>query len=465
MRAKGGQVALYLVMTLVAIAFLMFMNVGTFLAVSARNKTMNAGDAAALAVAKHQGELLNRIGQLNLEHLKLAFKGDPAATARCAEIVEEQSRLCFLGPLEGLTCGNEAARANEIEVDDEMTEILRQHVNDVRSIYMLNPETYPPPWENAWQDYAQRLETAIAGGVLAGPDNVDFVDAAGGHMLLNRQFYDAIAGRNWCWFHFNASGLINGYSSFRDWGPLPVADEETRRERCLNSEVYSLHLDRRLGRAIDIFGLPILMKLLNCSEKEILDAPLLSDQNQVWFCYGGQWRIWWEIDPDGEWQFPVVGRVKPQYDVRGCAAICRVTRKIPNLVDRAGERVSTWAAAAKPFGTVEGLEGKDEVVTAYDRFVTPAFSDVRLVPLDTVGGKDLATADAAWMLHVRKHLPAYFQNGPTPRSVCYYCQQLWQWEQRIFRESGQRWIKVNSAKCIRAAGSGGHSHGGSAHGH
>ena len=51
MKGRDGQVALYLVMVLVAIAFLVFMNVGAFLAVTARNRTMNAGDAAAVAVA------------------------------------------------------------------------------------------------------------------------------------------------------------------------------------------------------------------------------------------------------------------------------------------------------------------------------------------------------------------------------------------------------------------------------
>ena len=52
---RRGQVALYLEMTLVAITFLVLMNVGAYLGVSAKNRAMNAGDAAALAVAKYQG--------------------------------------------------------------------------------------------------------------------------------------------------------------------------------------------------------------------------------------------------------------------------------------------------------------------------------------------------------------------------------------------------------------------------
>ncbi|MBR2065502.1 MAG: hypothetical protein IJ983_00245, partial [Kiritimatiellae bacterium] len=62
MKARRGQVVVYLALALLAIVVLTLMNVGAYLAVSAKNRTMNAGDAAAIAVAKHQGELLNRIG-------------------------------------------------------------------------------------------------------------------------------------------------------------------------------------------------------------------------------------------------------------------------------------------------------------------------------------------------------------------------------------------------------------------
>lgn len=464
MKTRRGQVALYLVMVLVAIAFLVFMNVGAFLAVTARNRTMNAGDAAALAVAKLQGELLNRIGALNVEHLQAVLKGDAESAARCAEIAEEQARLCFLGPIDGIAVGNEAARANGIEMDDGMAKVLRQHVIDVRTIYAANPESYPPPWDDAWEEYAQRLELAIGGGLWAGPDNVDFVDAVGGHLLLNKQFYNAVAGRNWCWFHFNASGLLDGYSGFGDWGPLPVADEETRRRRCMNSEIYSLQLDRRVGSALDLFGKPLIAKITGVPEESITNTVLLVDQTQTWYCYGDMWRDWWEIDPDGEWQFPVVGHVKPEYNVRGCAAICRVTRDIPDVVGGVREHPSVWSAAAKPFGTVDNLDGELDVVTALKNLVTSAFADVRLVPLDTVGGRDLSTADPCWMDHIREHLPKYLADGPSGISDCYYCQQLAQWEKEYFRRQGRDWLKYNSKSCIRTSGSGG-SRGGSAHGH
>ena len=74
---RRGQVALYLVMVLVAIAVMMFANVNMFLAVRAKNRMMNAVDEAAIAAAKYQGELLNEIGRMNVEHLRAAVLGIP----------------------------------------------------------------------------------------------------------------------------------------------------------------------------------------------------------------------------------------------------------------------------------------------------------------------------------------------------------------------------------------------------
>ena len=77
MRARNGQVALYLVMVLLAIAVLMVVNVNAFLAVRSKNRMMNAVDGAALAAAKYQGALLNEVGRMNVEHLRAAVLGEP----------------------------------------------------------------------------------------------------------------------------------------------------------------------------------------------------------------------------------------------------------------------------------------------------------------------------------------------------------------------------------------------------
>lgn len=467
MKARRGQVAVYLALVLVAICLLVVMNVGAYLSVSIKNQTMNAGDAAAIAVARWQGQLLNEIGTLNIRHLQQLTNDSDTAAVECAKIMVEQARICFLGPLHGISEGNEAAKANGIESNDDMVDILKQHVIDIRTIYAQGTELYPEPWQGAWEEYAQALELEIGQGIVAGPDNIVFVDEVGGHMLLNRQFYNAIAGRNWCWFHFNARGLLDNYSSFKDWGELPSADDELRRRRCANSEVYSLHLIARGGSALQLFGRPLIAKLLGVSESQLENTELLSDPNQVWYFYDDQeWRDWWEMDPDGEWRFPVIGKVKPEYNVRGCAAICRVEKNIPNVVlENSGERASRWSAAAKPFGTVVTQEGERGVVTAVNSLVLPgSFTDVRLVPLDSVGGRDLATADSGWMWHVRDHLKAYCKSGPWGLGGCFYCDQLRIWEDPAVRGRAIEWLKNNSKSCVRNIGSG-NARGGTAHGH
>lgn len=459
---RAGQVALYLALVLVAITVLTLMNVGAYLAVSAKNRTMNAGDAAALAVAAYQGELLNRIGEWNLAHLQAALKGD---VEQCAEIYERQVRCSFLDPIEGLRIGNDAARENGAERSDDMLGILTEHVAEIRNIYCRNLDSYPEPWDGAWVEYARRLETALAGGIWAGPDNVDFVNAAAGHTLLDKMFYDAVAGRNWCWFKWNARGLLTQYSCFTDWAPLPVLSATERLTRSVNSEIYSLNLRVREGSARSLLGDELIQRLTGATPEEIDRSPLLADPEQKWFFFDeGVWRDWWEIDPRGPWQFPVVGDVRAEFDVRGCAVLCRTRRTIPNLVADDLGRVSVWTAGAKPFGTVKSDRSDADVVTALGGFVTPAFADVRLVPIDTVGGKDLSTADADWMRHVRKHLPLYMASGPTSFANCYYCRQLHTWERDSFRQQGETWLRFHGDECSRPCGPGS-GHGGTPHGH
>ena len=460
MRARKGQVAIYLVAIVLAIAMLVLMNVSVFLSVRSKNRAMNAGDAAALAVAKHQGELLNKIGEDNILHLKAAIAGDEA---QCREIMERQKRLCFLGPLEGLRLGNAAAKANGVDRDagGSMAKILLRHTQDIRTIFMNNKDSYPEPWDGAWSEYADKLESIV--GVLGdemvvGPDNVEFADAWESFPLASKMFYAAIAGRNWCWFHFNGMWLFDRDSHNM---PRPELDEP---KPIFNSEVYSLHLTfAPLSSLGEQDKQKIIMKLADCNLDELAVASaLLEDPEQEWAFFDSQWHRWYEIDPFSG--FPAVGTIKPEYDVCGCAAVCRVENGFKDLVD--GESgVASWSAAAKPFGTVENLDGIISPVDALGRLVTPAFTDARLVPVDSVGGSYLATADYGWMTHIRDHLPIYLQRGPhLVGANCYYCEQLRLWERASFRREGRLWLKHNSGTCIRPLGPGG-GVGGAEHGH
>lgn len=439
MRSRRGQVALYLVAVLVAITILLLMNVSIFLAVSEKNRAMNAGDAASLAVARYQGELLNRIGTLNVAHLKAAIRGDGE---RCAAIVRTQLRLCFLDPIEGILVGNQAAMNNGAEPCPRVAKLLRDHAQAVRQQYITNPELYPEPWEGAWAEYATCLEVAASNELYAGPDNITFRDAACGHTLLNRSFYEAIAGGNWCWFKYHAPGLLEAYENFSGWSPLPTADDAMRARRRINSEVYSLHLNVLTGGIRALLGDARICELTGASAADVSTAPLLDDPGQKWLVFDeAEWRRWWEMDSP----FPLVGRVKPEYDVRGCAALCRVKVKD-----------TAWTAGAKPFGIVD----KETL------FVTPVFTEARLVPIDAVGGADLATADPDWMEFVRVWLPKYMLHGPKAFAFGggWYGAQLVQWEHRSVRREGLNWLKYHGDECARGSGGPG-STGGTPHGH
>ncbi len=477
-KARSGQVVLYFILVLVAITILAVMNVGIYLAVTMKNQAMNAGDFSALAVAKKQGELLNEIGELNIEHLKLALEAtDPAeledALSECDRFVACQARLCFLGPLNAIQAGNVAAKANGVsEPNTELHEVLKQHVVDIRMTYATTPDAYPEPWDGAWEEYAQAFEVAISEPLYAGPDNIEFIDAATGHLLLKREFYDAIAGRNWCWFHLSGGNILDSYTNFHDWKALPhETDDDLRRLRCQNCEVYSLHLETRVGSAVELLGTNLICRLTGKTEADIAHSLIITNTAQIWYFYdvqpdGEGWCKWREMDlTDAVCGLPLVGSVKPEYDVRGAAAICRVSRNVPNVLGTGKDRVAVWSAAAKPFGTVENEDGETAVLTSIaDGFVTPVSYQAKLVPLDSVGGRDLATADAEWMRHLRNDLSAYLENGPNALSDCYYCQQLVAWERSSLREHGRRWLKYHSSSCVRPTG-GGSGHGGTPHGH
>lgn len=456
MRARNGQVALYLVAVLVAIAVLTLMNVDIFLAIRAKNHATNAGDAAAIAVARFQGELLNRVGQGNIDQLKAALVND---VRKCQEIMEEQRRLIFLDPLEGIRIGSAAAKAAvsgcESGGDDDaeefetagMKKILEQHVFDVRGTYAADTELYPEPWEGAWEEYAQRLELAVGGEVVAGPENAEFASAYSCFPLLEQGFYNAVAGEMWCWFKWNGEWVFDRDSHNM---PRPVFEPDRKRD---NSEIYSLHLSvRTLPEVLDAEWTNVIVRLTGCSEEDMAESWLLTNGTQRLAFFDSRWNSWTESGFSVEGGFPVVGNVKPEYDVYGCAALCRVIRGGYD-----------WTAAAKPFGTAENLEGERDVVTCLKRLVTPVFTDARLVPVDSVGGRDLHTADADWMLHVRDHLPRYFEYGPSYNG-CWYCQQLTTWENQGFRDRGRRWLQYHSDECVRPRGSG-NERGGTAHAH
>ena len=468
---RRGQIALLLLFVLVVIVLFTLLNVDTFMSVRTKSRLQNGGDAAALAAARKQGALLNDLGRMNIAHLAAAAKG---RTNECRVIVMEQRRLALLGPLEALRLANRAAKKNGMEVRDEFGDILRAHVEDVRLVYAgggQEGDPYPEPFPGAWADYATAIGDVVAEGLATGPDNIEFYDAAGGHLLLNRQFYQAIAAKDWCWFFFHCYNVLKDYGSYHDWSPLPDRSENTMD----NSEIFSLHVSVRKTALTEIFSLEEMAELIRryCDEDvtpdEIEKSDLVADPEEHWLFFDEYgWRRWFNglalADDEDGYEFPIAGEIKPEYNVAGCAAVCRCEKGMDPVAVNAHSDF-TWSAAAKPFGVVESLQGDVVPVTGLNAFVVPCFTDVRLVPIDSVGGADLATADFGWVHHIRRHLGEYLNRGPVNAQGCFYCLQLQTWERSYFRQEGVNWLKYNSGMCRRGGPGGGGGHGGTSRGH
>ncbi|MBO7721290.1 MAG: hypothetical protein J6T01_02685 [Kiritimatiellae bacterium] len=469
MKAKSGQVALYLVLVLVALTVFMLMNTGAFLAVRAKNRAMNAGDAAALASARRQAQLLNRIGRLNLAHAEADFAGD---YEKSLEIVAEQRRLAFLGPVECLRDAQDAARANGAQPSPEMTEILTKHIADVRGKYMNFPELYPEPWDGAWAEYAAALSSIVSDGVVAGCDNIDFIDMAESFPLTSKSFYAMVEGESWCKL------VVAGWTWLLDLDshnmPRPVQRELAA---VVNCEFCSLHLTVKAlppwpdETAAAVRG----MLAANGAEfppdvEPAADDRAQDDPSRCYFFYDGEyWREWVEMHPDSSFHFPIIGRVKPVFDVMGCTSVFRVKEPIPRLLE--GTAVEgPWSAAAKPFGKIT-LPGGEAPVTAEEAkgLVLPSYEAVRLVPLSAayVGCRDTSTADGPWLDHVREHVASYLDRGVESLPPgCRYCKSLVKWEDAAFRAKAARWIEENGDTCMRSSpGPGPALHGGTPYAH
>jgi hypothetical protein len=462
---------LLLVFILVVLTSFVLLNVDIFTSVREKTQIQHGGDAAAIAAANKQGQILNEIGRLNIEHLVAAARDE---TNECRRIVLEQRRLALLEPVEALRLANMAAKKNGMEERPEFAAILQRHINDIRTVYCAGANgagaPYPEPFPGAWVAYAAAISSVISEGLATGPDNLEFYDSLSGHLLLNRQFYHAISGKDWCWFFFNNKNLLDDYSKYTDWAPLPV-----ERENPLdNSEVFSLHVVSRKIAFKSVFTTEEMMELVKrysdetLTEEEIAKSHLLADQEEPWFFFDmGSWRQWFNglslADDEYGYEFPIVGEIKDEYNVRGCAAVCRCVGENQTVAVESTSKFH-WSAAAKPFGCVEGLDGEVAPVTAFRNFVTPAFTDVRLVPVDSVGGRDLSTADPVWSEHVRSHLPEYLVSGPGAGGGCLYCFALREWERESLRSQARRWLEFNSGSCVRTSGPGG-EWGGTPHGH
>ena len=465
-RRRRGQAISFVLMAIVILFFVFLWSADLHRIISAKDRSQNAGDAAALAAARWQATSLNLVGELNLVHALASAFGDDLAVSLATNT---QARLCFTGPMTAFAAAQQGAKLNGVPVNSGYTDFVRARAAIVRYGYAATfggRAVFPEPYPGAWREYASMIESVAGEGIAAGPDNaVFYTDATGGHTLLDEGFYNAVAGRTWCWFHWNAPKLLTSYTGPSWWPPLPAPSPP----HFSNAEIFSLRLstswkplrafgprDRLLAEA-EAAGVPF-------PAGADLDSPRDRQRDgELWYVYNGpEWGRWSSLDDP----FPVEGDVRREYDYEGADAVVRVETTVgrfsPTSPYDAGDAV-VWTAAGKPFGYLDG-SGERLPPCVYG-LVLPAFRDIRLMPVDASTGGSGGSFKLAWRRHISEHLYPYVRDGTSAlHPGCWYCRQLLRWENVDFRKDGADWLKENSARCT-ISGPGPGDHGGSPHAH
>lgn len=457
-KRRSGQAMVFMIVVLVIVLFIVVWNFDLHKILSVKSKSQNAGDAAALSAARWQAISLNLVGDLNIMQAvaimnSLSGSGDPEAAGTISDL---QARLCFAGPMTGLMACQQAAKLNGMHDNDDFTSFLKSHVGTILNDY---PNFINEPYPGCLTDYADMLGAVCDNGIAAAPDNMLlYNDYIGNHTLLNRDFYDAVATSDWCWFFFNAYELLSTYSSYEDWPPLPMISSPSP----MNSEFFSLHLSKSSYK-LKSSKIVTLMNTLK-EDRDLpgvqINAAPIKDTTATWYGFDGQWGQSFAMADSG---FPSAAPVKPQHNYVGADVAVR-TATTPDTRTPGGRKHEIkWSAAAKPFSQLSG----DDKPDAYG-IVLPSFNDVRLIPVDASSAPWGGSFDLALRKHVEDHLPVYLANGlPGLVSSCWYCQQLTTWENPSFRGDGILWLKLNSAQCFKGGGGGGggDSGGGTRRGH
>lgn len=458
---QSGQAVIFIVMAICILVFAMLWMVDVHRIIFLKDRSQNAGDAAALAGARWQATSLNFIGELNLMHALASSLDDDFSVD---VITNTQARVCFVGPMTGVAAAQQAAKLNGIHINQEFTDFMNEHADKIENQYgsIMNGSTsFPEPWPGAWNEYADMVRAIASDGVAAGVDNAIFYnDPMGPHPLLQIEFYEAIRGKNWCWFHFYGKELLEEYDGYTWWDPLPEQDELA----VMSPEYLPLHL------------LPIELRLSSVAhdshhslkEAEELGIELQpqesdpEEERENWFFYNaGHWGSWdTMLDP----AFPIEGNIRDEYNYQGADSVMRVEANSHRLMEESkAHDTIVWTGASKPFGYLETDSGKQTPNSV--GLVLPAFRSVNLIPIDASSAPDGGSFNLKWRRHKEYHLPAYMEVGPGGLFPgCMYCKQLVTWEIPEFRMMGVEWLASNDWKCVISPPGGGPA-GGTRHAH
>lgn len=471
MRVRRGQVAVYLLLALVAIGMLLVINVNVFLAVRAKNRMMNAVDKAAVAVAWKQAQLLNEIGQLNVEHLRRAVLGLP----RKEDYVSQIGLRAFLYPLDGLDEARRAAAqwivmseepsGDELGLLERMKRNFSEHAAEIRN----NPDLYASGDaadidKNPWMAYADRLDSAIDGHPIVLPYFMEAVNPGASGLFANRGLYDAVAAKAWCWFTVGSRRTILDQDLTRLEAPelVPRLPE--------NSEVFSLHVrmsswedspewESAWNGSFNADWTNFVCWVTGLRPENFATNEYATASDEAWAFYDDSWRRW--SDTFHAPEYPIEGAVVPEYDVAGCFSSCMMAGVLPRLAfnshDEDAGRSMLVTAEAKPLGTVEDVDGGGAVpVTAYGRFIAqhnedadssrPIFTDAQLVLMGAVPRTSGLSMEPGWYEHLKRHQPSSLDGS------CGWCRI---WRQLIDQKvSIRNWVDANQDGC-RPHGKGG----------
>lgn len=474
---RAGQTVIFLLIALTILVFAVMWNIDIHRLVVGKSRAQNAGDAAALAAARWQGETLNLLGELNIMHALAMSTGDVEAEDAISNV---QARLCFTGPLVGLVSAQIAAKNNKIYSNDDFTGLLKEHVADVRSYTTIvgGQMMFPEPFPGAWNEYADMLSSIASDGIAAAPDNAAFYgDSTGGHLLLDKDFYQAVAGRSWCWFYLNTQvsanpprTFLDEFSTYQSFGPAPPP-APPHYENC---EIFGVGVGPR-EVALRRFG-GIEGAMFGAAESQSIDMSAYVSTNvlpvtSTWYFYDGSWSSPWPgmdmsvNDPDHP-PLPMAGDIKDEYNYTGADAVTRLYVSSYRLTNSDSEDELVWTAAAKPFGYLkaEGDDFSAKVRPHTFGLVLPAFRDVRLIPIDAALSGGDGTFDIEWRRHTDEHVPVYTECGHL-EPACRYCKLISRFENAAFRNEGILWLRENYKLCVLPPPHGGGHGGGTRRGH
>lgn len=489
---RSGQVVVYLTMVLLVIAVMLFANLSSFFSIRSKNRMMNAADAAAVAAAKYQGQLINEVGWRNVEHLRAAVLGEPWTDDEGVDRTDALRSLVFLGPVECLVRANDAARDWGFEggADAKTLRNFEDHISEI----LNNPDFYPQTGEenDPWPTYANRLRAAIGGNPAVLPRFMEVANPGASGLFASQAFYDVLAAEAWCWFR------IGGRSAYLSMDPGQMSPPEiTPAKPPENSEVFSLHLtfkgwmdsdwaEEWRGTGFSDRWTNFVCQVTGLAPEQFSPKATVLDPEQVWAFYDGNWGKWSPtFNPDN---LPIAGALKPEYDVAGCVSACMMLGDIPRLgsprlpggglrefkaenVDDGAERAKvretmTVTADAKPLGTVTLPEGGVAPVTGFCGFVAPShpdaqiFTDAQLVLVDTVPHPSGVGMEQGWYEHVRSHSPQSPAQGG-----CSYCALWRKWSDDSYRARIRDWLSQNAESCSPKGGGGTPQKGGYGYAH